>query len=59
MPSDRETIYGLLNSLQNLIKENEREDGSFRFDSLRVIVALDFAKTEIEKSIRNGFAQMD
>ena len=59
MPSDRETIYGLLNSLQNLIKENEREDGSFRFDSLRVIVALDFAKNEIEKSIRNGFAQMD
>ena len=37
--------------LRRLIEENSGEDGSFRFDALRAIVALEFAQTEIEKSI--------
>lgn len=48
---DHEKIYELLEQINTLIKENENEDGTFRFDPMRAIVALDFTKTEIEKSI--------
>lgn len=48
----KEKIHELLKQIQTLIEENENEDGTFRFDSLRAVVALDFAKTEIEKTIQ-------
>lgn len=48
---NKDKIYELLKQIHNLIKENENDDGTFRFDSLRAVVALDFAKTEIEKTI--------
>jgi len=51
--SNKEKIYELLNELEALIKNNETEDGTFRFDEFRAVVALDFAKTEIEKTIVN------
>lgn len=50
--SDKEKIYELLKEIQALIKENENADGTFRFDSLRAVVALNFAKMEIEKTIQ-------
>lgn len=53
MGSNKEKIYELLNELEALIKNNETEDGTFRFDEFRAVVALDFAKTEIEKTIAN------
>ncbi len=43
-------MYELLEQLHTLIEENE--DGTFRFDSMRAVVALDFAKTEIEKTYK-------
>lgn len=49
--SEREQIYSLLNEIRSLIEENEKEDGSFCFDPVRALVALDFAKTEIAKTI--------
>lgn len=51
--SNKEKLYELLKQIQTLIEENENEDGTFRFDSLRAVVALDFAKTEIAKTIQN------
>lgn len=51
MSSNKETIYGLLNEIEALIRNNETEEGTFRFDDVRVMVALDFAKTEIEKAV--------
>ena len=48
---NKDKIYELLKQIHILIKENENADGTFRFDSLRAVVALDFAKTEIEKTI--------
>lgn len=54
MGSNKEKIYELLNELEALIKNNETEDGTFRFDEFRAVVALDFAKTEIEKTIVNS-----
>ena len=53
MGSNKEKIYELLHELEALIKNNETEDGTFRFDEFRAVVALDFAKTEIDKTIVN------
>lgn len=51
MEANKETLEALVKDIQTLIRENENEDGSFRFDIVRAVVALDFAKTEIEKTI--------
>lgn len=51
MKADRETLETLLEDIEALIHENENEDGSFRFDIVKAVVALDFAKAEIEKTI--------
>ncbi len=51
MKADRETLKSLLEDIETLIHENENEDGSFRFDIVKAVAALDFAKTEIEKTI--------
>ena len=51
MEADKEMLNRLLNEIQELIKENENEDGTYRFDLLKSVIALDFAKTEIEKAI--------
>ena len=49
--SEREKIYALLEEIRTLVEENEQEDGTFRFDSVRALIALDFAKTEIARTI--------
>ena len=51
MGSNKEKIYELLSEIEALIKNNETEDGTFRFDEVRAMVALDFARTEIQKTI--------
>lgn len=51
MGSNKDRIYELLDSIQALIKNNEAEDGTFYFDEVRIMVALDFVKTEIEKTM--------
>lgn len=51
MNIEKEKLYKGLDEIKDLIKNNENPDGSFRFDALRVLVALDFVKTEILKSI--------
>ena len=49
--SEREKIYSLVDEIRTLIEENEKEDGTFRFDPIRAMIALDSAKTEIAKTI--------
>lgn len=49
--TEREKIYALLDEIKTLVEENEKEDGTFRFDSVRALIALDFAKTEIARTI--------
>ena len=51
MGSNKEKIYELLGEIEALIKNNETEDGTFLFDEVRAMVALDFARTEIEKTV--------
>lgn len=52
MSKEKENILKLLEELTDLIKNNEKEDGTFAFDPVKAQVVLDFAKTEIEKSIQ-------
>lgn len=51
MNADRETLNRIFQEIQDLIKENENADGTYNFDLLKAVIALDFAKTEIEKAI--------
>lgn len=51
MNADKETLNRTLQEIQDLVKGNENEDGTYNFDLLKVVVALDFAKTEIQKAI--------
>lgn len=51
METNRERIYGLVEDIRETIINNEKEDGSFRFDALRIQIALEFVKLELEKSI--------
>jgi len=51
MDSDKDKLYQLLNEIRELIEQNENEDGTFRFDPVAAMVALDFAKNEIRRSI--------
>lgn len=53
MNADKETLDRLLREIQDLIEENENEDGTYRFDLLKAVIALDFAKTEIQKAIEH------
>lgn len=57
--TDRDKMFGLLTDIRSLIEGNGNPDGTFRFDTLRAIIALDFAKTEIEKTISEQKAQTD
>ena len=57
--TDRDRILGLLEEIHSLVEENGNADGTLRFDALRAIVALDFAKTEIEKMISGQIPQTD
>ena len=57
--TDRDRILGLLEERHNLVEENGNADGTLRFDALRAMVALDFAKTEIEKMVSGQIPQTD
>ena len=57
--TDRDRILGLLEEIHSLVEENGNADGTLRFDALRAMVALDFAKTEIEKMISGQIPQTE
>lgn len=51
MKANKEKLYALLKEIKNIIEQNEIEPGEFRFDITKACVVLDFAKTEIIKTI--------
>lgn len=51
MSEERKMLDHLLAELHDLVCRNENPDGTFAFDICRAKVALEFAKTEIEKTI--------
>ena len=51
MNADKETLERTLQGIQDLIRENENGDGTYNFDLYKAVVALEFARTEIEKAV--------
>ncbi len=51
MNEQKEKFYCKLGKIKELIDANEIPDKTYRFDTLRVEVALEFTKAEIEKTI--------
>lgn len=58
MDSDKKKLFALLEEIRELIEENENADGTFRFDPVTAMVALDFTKSEIKRSISRIQAQL-
>lgn len=48
---DKENLYEVIDNIRKLISESERDDGSLGIDAVRAKVVLEFAKSEIEKTI--------
>lgn len=46
-----EVLYAALDEIRRDIESNTASDGSVRFDGQRIQVALDFARTELIKSV--------
>lgn len=51
MKSDKEIIRGLLSDINELLVISEANNGMLQLDTSRVKAALDFAKSEIQKSV--------
>ena len=52
MNIDKENLYGVIDEIRRLISDNEKSDGSLGIDVVKAKVVLEFAKSEIEKTIR-------
>lgn len=50
--TEYEELMALIRETDDLLEKNHNPDGSVRFDKLRGRMALEFALTEIQKSIR-------
>ena len=51
MEQERDKIYRLIDEIGTTVAANENENGTFRFDALRIRIALEFVQLELEKSI--------
>lgn len=51
MDINKDKLLEMLDDIRKVIVENEKPDGSLGIDATRAMVVLDFAKTEIEKTI--------
>lgn len=47
----KEKLFEMLEDIRKVITDSEKPDGSLGIDAVRAMVVLDFAKTEIEKTI--------
>lgn len=54
-----EELMALVRKTEELIEKNHNPDGSVQFDKLRGRMALEFAFTEIQKSIQKYQGQTD
>lgn len=50
MKSDKEIILGLVKEIHDLLETNDENYDTLLLDTSRVKAALDFAKSEIQKS---------
>lgn len=57
--TEYEELMALVRKTEELIEKNHNPDGSVQFDKLRGRMALEFAFTEIQKSIQKYQGQTD
>lgn len=51
MNISKENLYQVIDDIRKLISDSEKEDGSLGIDIIKAKVVLEFAKSEIEKTI--------
>ena len=51
MDISKESLYQVIDDIRKLISDSEKEDGSLGIDIVKAKVVLEFAKSEIEKTI--------
>jgi len=51
MDFNKDTLLEVVEDIRKIITESENPDGSLKIDAKMAMVALDFARTEIKKSI--------
>jgi len=51
MDFNKDTLLEVVEDIRKIINESENPDGSLKIDAKMAMVALDFARTEIKKSI--------
>lgn len=51
MDISKENLYQVIDDIRKLISNSEKEDGSLGIDIIKAKVVLEFAKSEIEKTI--------
>ena len=51
MDFNKDTLLEVLEDIRNTIIESENSDGSLKIDAKMAMVALEFARTEIKKSV--------
>ena len=51
MDFNKDTLLEVLEDIRKTIIESENPDGSLKIDAKMAMVALDFARTQIKKSI--------
>lgn len=51
MDISKENLYQVIDDIRKLISNSEKEDGSLGMDIIKAKVVLEFAKSEIEKTI--------
>ena len=47
----KEMLYGLIEDIKKIISDQEKADGSVHMDMVRAAMILEFAKTELKKTI--------
>lgn len=51
MDINKANLYQILEDIRRLISDSEKEDGSLRIDAVKAKIVLEFAKSEIEKTV--------
>ena len=51
MDFNKDTLLEVIEDIRKIIIESENHDGSLKIDAKMAMVALDFARTQIKKSI--------
>lgn len=52
MDISKENLYQVIDDIRKLIANSEKEDGGLGIDIVKAKVVLEFAKSEIKKTIR-------